>query len=104
MIKVFSYGTLCDKNVQLREFSQEFSVQSDCEIVIGYKVVKTFIQDGYYNMAVPSDSSLILGEVINIPEHLIEQVDSYETEFYQRKEVKTQNGVQCVMYIKNSNK
>jgi uncharacterized protein YycO len=48
MIKIFSYGTLIDRDVQIFEFGQEFMVSSDIDVVVGWSRVKL---DGgnYYN-------------------------------------------------------
>ena len=40
MIKLFSYGTLCQKDVQLREFGQEFYVEPDLDYISDFEIIK----------------------------------------------------------------
>lgn len=102
MIKLFSYGTLCQKEVQLREFGQEFFVENEIQSINGYKITKAFIDDGYYNVAMPSPGDSISGYIVHIPENLIELVDEYESDSYIRTPVKTTNGLDCIMYKINN--
>ena len=45
MVKLFSYGTLIEKEVQLREFGQEFKVESNLDGVKDFTIDKIEIEN-----------------------------------------------------------
>ena len=47
MIKIFSYGTLCEKDVQIREFGQEFYVEPHLDYIIGWDIIKVKMYGEY---------------------------------------------------------
>ncbi len=101
MIKLFSYGTLCEKDVQLREFGQEFYVESNLDCIVGWDLIKVKMDGEYYKVAIPNDeSSPILGAIVHIPEEMISMVDEYEGLEYKKINIKTLGGVDCIMYVK----
>ncbi len=101
MIKLFSYGTLCEKDVQLREFGQEFYVEPNLDCITGYDIIKVKMYGEYYKVAIPVDgSSPILGAIVHIPEEAMPMVDEYEGLEYKRINIKTLGGVDCIMYVK----
>ena len=105
MIKLFSYGTLCEKDVQIREFGQEFYVEPDLDYVCGWDIIKCYIDDAYYNVAIPGESvSIFSGAIVHIPEELMPMVDEYEGEEYVRENIKTLSGLDCIMYVKRTYK
>ncbi len=101
MIKLFSYGTLCEKDVQLREFGQEFYVEANLDCIVGWDLIKVKMDGEYYKVAIPNDeSSPILGAIVHIPEEMIPMVDEYEGLEYKKINIKTLSGVDCIMYVK----
>lgn len=101
MIKLFSYGTLCEKDVQLKEFGQEFYVEPHLDYITGYDIIKVKMYGQYYNVAVPNpNASAVMGAIVHIPEEMLTQVDEYEGDEYKRVQIKTLSNLECIMYIK----
>jgi len=102
MIKLFSYGTLCEKEVQLREFGQEFYVEPDLDFINGWDIIKVKMSGIYYNVAIPSENkkSPILGAIVHIPEEMMPLIDEYEGLEYKKINIKTLGNVDCIMYVK----
>lgn len=101
MIKLFSYGTLCEKDVQLREFGQEFYVEPNLDSIVGWDLIKVKMDGEYYKVAIPVDSSSpILGAIVHIPEEVMPMIDEYEGLEYKKINIKTLGGVDCIMYVK----
>jgi gamma-glutamylcyclotransferase (GGCT)/AIG2-like uncharacterized protein YtfP len=104
MIKIFSYGTLYDKYVQLSEFGTQFHVEDDMDYIGGYDIIKVKINDELYKVAVESETSLVSGAIVHVPESYIELIDKYEGKEYERKSITTLSGVDCQIYIKRVDK
>lgn len=104
MIKIFAYGTLYDKDVQLSEFGTHFYVEDDMDYIRGYDVIDVKMNGEYYKVAIESGTTLISGVIIHIPDSYLELIDQYEGEEYERKSVKTLSGVDCQMYLKRVDK
>jgi len=100
MIKLFSYGTLIDKEVQLREFGQELFVEHGLVGVRGFEIDRIEIEGEFYYCAIERLESIILGQIVHIPEDLMSLVDEYEGEDYKRVSIKTLSDVECLMYVK----
>jgi gamma-glutamylcyclotransferase (GGCT)/AIG2-like uncharacterized protein YtfP len=103
MIKIFSYGTLCEKDVQMQKFGQEFYVEPNLDSITGWDIIKVKMYGEYHKVAIPVPidvSSQILGAIVYIPEELIPMVDEYEGLEYKRINIKTLSGVDCIMYVK----
>ena len=102
MIKIFSYGTLCEKDVQLREFGQEFYVEPHLDYITGWDIIKVKMYGEYHKVAIPnvSSSSTIMGAIIHIPEEMVPMVDEYEGLEYKKVNIKTLSEVDCIMYVK----
>ena len=100
MVRLFSYGTLIEKEVQLREFGQEFTVESNLDGVKDFTIDKIEIEGEYYYCAISRPESIILGQIVHIPEDLLTLVDEYEGEDYKRVSIKTLSDVECLMYVK----
>lgn len=100
MIKLFSYGTLIEKEVQLREFGKEFLVEPYLVAVKDFSIDKIEIEGDFYYCAVEKKDSIILGQIVHIPEDLLTLVDEYEGEDYKRVSIKTLSDVECLMYVK----
>lgn len=101
MIKLFSYGTLFDKDIQMREFGQHLYVEEDIDYVGGWDIINVKMYDEYFKVAIPGEStSVIMGAIVHLPESLIPIVDDYEGKEYKRIQVKTLTGSDCIMYVK----
>ena len=102
MIKIFSYGTLCEKDVQMQKFGQEFYVELNLDTISGWDIIKVKMYGEYHKVAIPnvSSSSTIMGAIIHIPEELIHIVDEYEGIEYKRVNIKTLSDLDCIMYVK----
>lgn len=98
-MKIFSYGTLSDKNIQLKEFNMEFKIEKKSEVVEGYKIKNIVIEKESYKIAIPSKNKSIKGCVIDVPDEIISSIDKWEGESYNRIKVKTKSGIDCMMYI-----
>ena len=48
MIKIFAYGTLYDKDVQLSEFGTHFHVEDDMDYIRGYDIIDVMMSGKYY--------------------------------------------------------
>lgn len=101
MIKIFSYGTLYDKEVQMREFGQEFFIEPDLDYVSGWDLIKVKMDGDKYFVAIEScKNCIIMGAIVHIPEELMDKVDEYETKAYKRINITTLCGNECQMYVK----
>ena len=61
---------------------------------------KIEIEGEYYYCAISRPESIILGQIVYIPEEFMTLVDDYEGEDYKRVSVKTLSDVECLMYVK----
>jgi gamma-glutamylcyclotransferase (GGCT)/AIG2-like uncharacterized protein YtfP len=102
MIKLFSYGTLCEKDVQLKEFGQEFYVEPHLDYITGWDIIKVKMYGEYHKVAIPNNSSTstIMGAIIHIPEEIMSLVDEYEGLEYKKVNIKTLSKLDCIMYVK----
>jgi len=100
-MKIFSYGTLRKKNIQLEEFNILFKTEKEIETVKNYKTENLILNNQIYKIAIPSKGQSIKGQIVDIPDRLIDLVDKWEGENYKRIQIKTQSGIECMMYIKN---
>jgi gamma-glutamylcyclotransferase (GGCT)/AIG2-like uncharacterized protein YtfP len=95
MEKLFIYGTLQDKSVQLTILGHTLSMRNDT--LVGYAPRQIEISNKLYPIAVPDSNSWIVGKVIEITDRELLLIDSYETKAYQRIKVKlTSNQVAWV--------
>ena len=104
MIKIFSYGTLYEKEVQLFEFGTQFHVEDDMDYISGYDIIKVKMDGKWYKVAVESEINLVSGAIVHVPESYIELLDKYEGREYERKTITTLSGVDCEIYIKRVDK
>ena len=104
MIKIFAYGTLYDKDVQLSEFGTHFHVEDDMDYIRGYDIIDVKMSGKYYKVAIESGTTLVAGSIIHIPDSYLELIDQYEGKEYERISVKTLSGVDCQMYVKRVDK
>jgi gamma-glutamylcyclotransferase (GGCT)/AIG2-like uncharacterized protein YtfP len=104
MIKIFAYGTLYDKDIQLSEFGTHFYVEDDMDYIRGYDIIDVKMCGEYYKVAIESGATLVAGSIIHIPDSYLELIDQYEGKEYERISVKTLSGVDCQMYVKRVDK
>jgi len=100
-MKIFSYGTLKDKDIQIKEFKKVFVIEEQIEVVEGYRIEDIEIEKEGYKVAVKEEGSSIEGQIVNVPEEEIKEVDKWEGNSYKRIKVKTRSGKDCMMYVKN---
>jgi gamma-glutamylcyclotransferase (GGCT)/AIG2-like uncharacterized protein YtfP len=101
MIKIFSYGTLSEKDVQLKEFGQEFYVEPDIDYLSGWDIIEVKMYGEYFKVAIEGEqSSIIMGAIVHLPESIIPVIDEYEGHEYKRITVKTLTNNDCIMYVK----
>jgi gamma-glutamylcyclotransferase (GGCT)/AIG2-like uncharacterized protein YtfP len=90
MEKLFIYGTLQNKNVQLTILGHTPPVRNDT--LVGYATRQIKINDKAYPIAVPDSNSKILGKIIEISDRELLLIDDYETKAYQRIKVTLTSG------------
>ena len=102
MIKLFSYGTLCEKDIQIKEFGQEFYVEPHLDYISGWDIIKVKMYGEYHKVAIPNgnSTSTIMGAIIHIPEEMMPMVDEYEGLEYKKVNIKTLSDLDCIMYVK----
>lgn len=101
MIKIFSYGTLCDIDTQIKEFGCEFFIESELDYISGWDLISVKMDGCDYFVAIEaSKESIISGAIVHIPSDLMDLVDEYETKAYKRISVTTLCGNHCQMYVK----
>lgn len=96
MIRVFSYGTLQDPNVQkilTNRFWRGFPAQ-----IKGWKVIELYLTSGTYPCLIPG-VDLIDGFVFELTEDELLLVDAYEGESYQRILSHTIDNLEIYLYI-----
>lgn len=104
MIKIFAYGTLYDKDIQLSEFGTHFYVEDDMDYIRGYDIIDVKMCGEYYKVAIESGTTLVAGSIIHIPDSYLELIDKYEGKEYERISVRTLSGIDCQMYVKRVDK
>lgn len=91
---LFSYGTLQEDHIQLMLFGQILNTQVDS--LSGYVTLNDFF--GYPRL-VEFERGIVYGKVLEIDETEIPLVDRYESDAYERKEVKTDKGRKVYAYF-----
>ncbi len=99
MVKIFSYGTLWQTNVQMNTFGVTFSVDNDLDYISGWDIIRIKMYGEIHSVAVEGES-IIMGAIVNIPDNLLDKVDEYEGKEYKRISIKTLTGTDCQMYVK----
>jgi gamma-glutamylcyclotransferase (GGCT)/AIG2-like uncharacterized protein YtfP len=109
MALLFSYGTLQDRNIQIRHFGRELTGRQDS--LLGYKRGKVPISDPevvassgetHYENVLPSSNptDAILGMVYEITQQELAAADKYEEEAdYCRVWVTLRSGVEAWVYL-----
>jgi gamma-glutamylcyclotransferase (GGCT)/AIG2-like uncharacterized protein YtfP len=105
MEKLFSYGTLRSKQIQMQLFNKILTGTPDQ--LLGYKLKSLQIEEEFgmadYVVAVPSQDSSdpIHGVVFNISPSDLAKVDIFESNAYKRVEVTLKSGTSAWIYIEN---
>jgi len=107
MEKLFSYGTLQQKNVQMANFGRELKGQSDK--LSKYRVDEILITDERVLREsgkslhpilkfTGNTHDLVEGTVFELTSEELKQADDYEVENYQRVEAVLESGARCWIY------
>jgi len=105
MEKLFSYGTLRSKEIQMRLFNKILSGNPDQ--LLGHKLKSLQIEEEFgmadYVVAVPSEDSVdpVHGVVFNISPSDLAKVDVFESNAYKRVQVALKSGTTAWIYIEN---
>ena len=107
MPKLFSYGTLQQKNVQLANFGRE--LQGSKDTLQGYIVGEVEITDARvlresgkaFHPILRFSGNLgdeVAGTVFELTESELSRADDYEVDAYQRVSVSLKSGTECWIY------
>lgn len=105
MEKLFSYGTLRSKQIQMQLFNKLLKGTQDQ--LLGYKLKSLQIEEEFgmadYVVVVPSDdlSDIIHGVVFTISNADLAKVDVFESNSYKRVRVTLQSGIEAWIYMEN---
>ncbi|WP_055095719.1 gamma-glutamylcyclotransferase family protein [Flavobacterium aquidurense] len=105
MEKLFSYGTLRSKQIQMQLFNKVLTGTRD--ELLGYKLKSLQIEEEFgmadYVVAVPSadSSDPIHGVAFNILASDLAKVDIFESNSYKRVQVTLKSGKVAWVYIEN---
>ena len=107
MAKLFSYGTLQQKNVQMANFGRELSGSKD--ILQGYIVAEVEITDervlresgkAFHPILrfTGNAQDEVAGTVFELTEAELAQADDYEVDAYVRSSARLKSGTECWIY------
>ncbi|WP_347049862.1 gamma-glutamylcyclotransferase family protein [Flavobacterium olei] len=105
MEKLFSYGTLRSKEIQMQIFNKVLSGTQDQ--ILGYKLKSLQIEEEFgmadYVVAVPSENleDNIHGVVFDVSNTELLKVDQFESNSYKRVQVKLRSGITAWVYTEN---
>ena len=105
MEKLFSYGTLRSKQIQMQIFNKVLTGTADQ--LLGYKLKSLQIEEEFgmadYVVVVPSKdpTDIIHGVVFNISDADLAKVDLFESNAYKRVEVTLESGAVAWIYMEN---
>ena len=108
MVRLFSYGTLCQREVQLANFGRELAGRSDS--LVGYSLTMVAITDttviavsgsAAHPIVAASDdpSATVAGTVFDITAEELLAADEYEVDDYVRVEVTLASGLSAWVYL-----
>lgn len=100
MEALFVYGTLQDHNVQQQVIGR--TIQSIPDALTGYKKDSVTINRRSYPILVPGSTAKepIQGRVLLLSQEELSKTDGYETDAYQRSNVKLKSGTMAWVYLK----
>ena len=107
-VRLFSYGTLQKREVQLATYGRELTGNADA--LLGYRLGEVEIDDpdvvsvsgkAVHTIAVPSAdrSERVQGMVYLLTPDELEASDAYETDAYTRVQVTLKSGCQAFVYV-----
>ena len=107
MEKLFSYGTLQDKPVQIANFGRELTGHKD--VLVGFRQTSIPINDPevvrqsgktHHPMIVPDQASReeIAGTVFDLTPDELKSADAYEVPEYKRVSVRLKSGTEAWVY------
>ncbi len=105
MEKLFSYGTLRSKQIQMQIFNKVLNGTQDQ--ILGFKLKSLQIEEEFgmadYVVAVPSENleDIIHGVVFDVSNSELLKVDQFESNSYKRVEVKLKSGITAWVYTEN---
>ena len=105
MEKLFSYGTLRSKQIQMQVFNKILTGTADQ--LLGYKLKSLQIEEEFgmadYVVVVPSEnpSEIIHGVVFNVSNADLAKVDLFESNAYKRVKVTLKSGISAWIYLEN---
>jgi len=105
MTKLFSYGTLRSKQIQMQLFNKVLNGTKDQ--LLGHKLKSLQIEEEFgmadYVVAVPTEdaSDPIHGVAFNISASDLAKVDIFESNAYKRVQVILKSGTAAWVYIEN---
>ena len=105
MTKLFSYGTLRSKQIQMQLFNKVLNGTKDQ--LLGHKLKSLQIEEEFgmadYVVAVPTEdaSDPIHGVAFNISASDLAKVDIFESNAYKRVQVTLKSGTAAWVYIEN---
>ncbi len=102
-IAVFSYGTLRDPEVQKELYNRVLEGQPDR--LSGYVLERINLPDSSFNyitypIAKPTGNpqDIVEGFVFYLSEHELKFTDTYESEAYERVQIKLDSGIEAIVY------
>jgi gamma-glutamylcyclotransferase (GGCT)/AIG2-like uncharacterized protein YtfP len=107
-VRLFSYGTLQQREVQLANYGRE--LEGEADVLRRYRLGEVEIDDpdvvsvsgkAVHTIAVPSSnpSDRIAGTVYLLTPEELEASDAYETDAYTRVEVTLDSGCRAFVYV-----
>lgn len=105
MEKLFSYGTLRSKEIQMRIFNKLLTGTPDQ--LLGYKLKSLQIEEEFgmtdYVVVVPSEnlSDVIHGVAFTVSNTDLAKTDLFESNSYKRVQVTLKSGIVAWIYIEN---
>ena len=98
MNKLFVYGTLQEKSIQL-ELTNRFQ-EGELDSIGGFKVLRDyFVDDDYYPRLVEQKDGLVYGKVLEFSDDELIILDEYESEMYTRQFMETNKGDVVEVYM-----
>jgi gamma-glutamylcyclotransferase (GGCT)/AIG2-like uncharacterized protein YtfP len=107
-VRLFSYGTLQQREVQLANYGRE--LEGEADTLVGYSLGQVEIDDpdvvsvsgkAIHKIALPSGdpSDRIAGMVYLLTPEELDASDAYETKAYVRAEVALESGRRAFVYV-----
>lgn len=106
-VRLFSYGTLRQAQVQMASFGRLLQGRED--VLPGYRLAQLEITDPevlaksearFHPIAEPSAGDEVAGTVFQITADELEAADAYEVSDYARVAVKLKSGLEAFVYVR----